>query len=372
MSSRPRVFYVLGSLEANDWGEEIVSILGRLSRASFEPRVISLGGREDLRERIADMKVRVYPLGLSGPVGAVLAVPKVRALLKNMDADVVHGFGSWGGAVATLAAPKGVAVIRSVSRPPASGRDLKGWILALMERLARRRKGVHYVVPDETGRQVVADHYGGGEVTVLPSSVDVTEIRERVRAMGREGGRRHLGIGEGETVFACVSPFHSEATMDEILQGIAVARRERPDTRVFLVGGGRYEASSRWKAEELQLDDSVVFLGRGPETDPIWAAADAVVDAAPWPTWSRGALVAHAAGLPVVKRVEGVVNGGLNEEAAMPKVSGRADWFAADLVRLAEDEGLRRRLAGRAAEVVKGNDAAEVADKLRALYKRLG
>jgi glycosyltransferase involved in cell wall biosynthesis len=332
---------------------------------------VALGGREDLRERIADMKVRVYPLGLSGPLGAWMAIRKVRGILTQMDADLVHGFGSWGGAVAALAAPEGVSVVRSVSRPPASGRDLRGWILGFMERRAARREGVHYVVPDEGAREMVAKHYGGGDTTVLPPSVDIAAIREKVESIGREGGRRHLGVADGETVFACVSPFHSESAMDEILRGVAVARRERPDTRVFLVGGGRYEASSRWKAEELQLDDSVVFLGRGPDTDALWAAADAVVDAAPWAGWSRGAMMGQAAGLPVVKRVDGVVNGGLTEDADTPKISGRADWFAADLVRLAEDGELRRRLGERSRDAVAGNDAADVADELRQLYKRL-
>ena len=51
---RPRLFYILGSLEANDTGEEIITILGRLSRAQFEPRVVALGGHEDLQGRIVD------------------------------------------------------------------------------------------------------------------------------------------------------------------------------------------------------------------------------------------------------------------------------------------------------------------------------
>ena len=60
MRSRPRVFFVLGSLEANDTGDEIVTILGRLPRARFEPRVIALGGREDLQGRV----VRTLASGL--------------------------------------------------------------------------------------------------------------------------------------------------------------------------------------------------------------------------------------------------------------------------------------------------------------------
>ena len=46
---RPRVLYVMGSLVANDLGEEIVTILGRLSRAQFDPRVVTLGGRDQIQ-----------------------------------------------------------------------------------------------------------------------------------------------------------------------------------------------------------------------------------------------------------------------------------------------------------------------------------
>ena len=57
--TRPRVPHVLGSLGANDVGEEIVTILGRLSRSEFDPRFVRLGGREDLRERVQEMPIKI-------------------------------------------------------------------------------------------------------------------------------------------------------------------------------------------------------------------------------------------------------------------------------------------------------------------------
>ncbi len=371
MANRPRVFYILGSLEANDMGEEIVAILGRLSRSTFEPRVIALGGREDLRERIAQMKVRVYPLGLSGPLGVVLAISKVRSILKSMDAEIVHGFGSWGGSVAALAAPKGVGVVRSVSRPPPSGSDLRGWLLGLMERGAARREGTHFVVPSESALSIVFDSYGGGVTSVVPTAVDLAAVRAGVEDVGHNGARVQMGIASGEFVFVCLTPFHSESAMDEILRGVAVARRERSEIRLFLAGSGRYEGSSRWKAEELQLDDAVVFLGRRPDVDGIWAAADLVIDAYPGPNWSRGARVAMGAGLPVVKRVDGVVNGGLDEGVDPPRISGRADWFGSDLVRLAQNKALRDRIRDGQRNTVDQNDVARGVDQLRDTYLSL-
>ena len=113
--SRPRILYVLSSLAANDLGDEIVTVLGRLSRSEFEPRVIALGGREELLGRILEMKVRCYSLGLAGALGAYRAVGKTRLLLDKLGPAVVHGYGSWGGAVAQLATARDVPVVRSVT-----------------------------------------------------------------------------------------------------------------------------------------------------------------------------------------------------------------------------------------------------------------
>ena len=90
--SRPRVLYILGSLAANDVGDEIVAILGQLSRSQFEPSVVTLGGREDLRQRVEEMKVRTHSLNLVGPMGMLRAVPKVRALIQRVGAELVHGY----------------------------------------------------------------------------------------------------------------------------------------------------------------------------------------------------------------------------------------------------------------------------------------
>ncbi|MGB1658407.1 MAG: glycosyltransferase family 4 protein [Longimicrobiales bacterium] len=368
--SRPKILYVMGSLVANDVGEEMVTVLGRLSRSSFDPRVVTLGGREELKERIEEMKVRTYSLGLVGPLGALRAVGKVRNLIRTTGVDVVHGYGSWGGAVAQLAAPRDVGVVRSVSRPPKHEKDLRGRILRALERRARGRHRTRFVVPNEgsVGLAVRAYAAAEGHVTVLPTSIDVAAIRERVSRLTRDGARRLMGIGEAETVFVLMSNFDSGGGMDRILTGLSVARVEDPHMRIFVVGSGRYEGSTRWKAEELNLGDSVVFLGPGAESDPIWTAADVAIDATPWASWSRSALIAIAAGLPAVKMQAGV--GGWSEELdeSLPMISGQPEPFAGDLMRLAADGSLREDILAHGAKVSEEVDVGNVVEKLAELY----
>lgn len=371
--SRPRIVYVLSSLAANDLGDEIVTILGRLSRSAYEPRVIALGGREELLGRLVEMKVRCYSLGLAGPIGAYRAVAKTRSLLRKLGPAVVHGYGSWGGSVAQLAAAPDVPVVRSVTRPPNHEKDMRGRVLQHLERKARTRAGTRFIVPNEGSRGLAVRAYGAadGHVTVLPRSVDVGDVRDRVARTGRDEARTLMGIMSGEKAFVLVSAFDSAARMDQILTGFSMATKEEPGLRLFVVGSGRYEGSTRWKAEELQLGDSVVFLGRGTEAGPIWAAADVAIDASPWASWSRSALIALAAGLPTLKRQEGV--GGWSEELdeSLPMISGPPERFAAEIVQLARDSGTRAEIRTRGEGFARDVDAARVVDELGDLYRSL-
>lgn len=371
--SRPRILYVLSSLAANDLGDEIVTILGRLSRSEFEPTVIGLGGREELLGRIVEMKVPCHPLGLAGPLGAYRAVGKTRRLLAELDPAVVHGYGSWGGAVAQLATPSDVPVVRSVTRPPNHERDLRGRVLQHLERRARSRAGTRFIVPNEGSRGLAVRAYGAaeGHVSVMPRSVDVGEIRDRVARTSREDARTLMGIGADQTAVVLLSGFESGARMDQILAGFALATEEAPELRMFIVGSGRYEGSTRWKAEELGLGDSVVLLGRGTEAGPIWSAADVAIDASPWASWSRSALVAIAAGLPTLKRQEGV--GGWSEELEeeLPMISGAPERFAAELVQLVRTPATRAEIRAQLAGVTAAVDAARTVDGLADLYRSL-
>jgi glycosyltransferase involved in cell wall biosynthesis len=210
-----------------------------------------------------------------------------------------------------------------------------------------------------------------GHVSVMPRSVDLGDVRDRVARTSRTEARTLMGIGPGETAFVLVSAFDSGARMDQILTGFAMAIRELPTLRMFIVGSGRYEGSTRWKAEELQLGDSVVFLGRGTEAGPIWSAADVAIDASPWASWSRPALLALAAGIPTVKRQDGL--GGWSEELgeSLPMISGTPERFAAELVRLAKDPATRDEIKAQSADVVRSVDAARVVDQMGALYRSL-
>jgi len=334
---------------------------------------VALGGREDLLRRVVELKVKTDSFGLAGPLGAYRAVSKVKGIISRDGADVVHAFGSWGGAVAQLAVPPGTSVVRSVTHPPNHEKDLRGRILRYLEKRARSRaSSTRFVVPNEGSRGLAERAYGATEsnVTVLPRSIDVADVQDRVRRTSREDARAQLGIKAGEVAVAILSDFDSGARMDQVLAGLVLAFKATPGLNLFFLGSGRHEGSTQWKAQELGLGEAD-FLGRGSEAGPIWAAADLAIDASPWSSWSRSALIALAAGVATVKRQEGV--GGWSEELGerLPMISGEPERFAAELGRLAQDASVRAEVLKAGAAFVQSVDSAKVAAELGKLYKSL-
>lgn len=363
--SRPLLLYVLDSLEEDDVGDQVVTLLGRLSRSRYEPRVVALGPRGSLGGRIREMKVTVHRLDLSGPVGSLMAVPRLRRLLVGLKADILHAFQPWSGAVAQLAAPRGVRVFRTVDESESAPSSMGSRLGAALARSALTRGNGRFFVPEEDMRDRVRERFRVQDVEVVPACLDILGIRERVGGSCRGDARVRLGMDAEERVVLCLTDFHDRELMDGILEGFAMARTERGGVRLFLVGTGPEEGAARWQAEELRLDDSVVFMGASPERWALLAASDAVVDAGSWPGWSRLSMEAMAAGLPVVRHVAET-----DDRADAPDgISGPPLRFARRFLALVGDDGVRGELKRLSAERSGPHDVAVIAERWAEAYQ---
>lgn len=364
--NRPRLFYVLDSLEENEVGDQVATLLGRIPRSRYEPRVVSLGPRGSLGSRIREMRVTVHRLELTGALGAVLAVPRLAHLLKGLRCEVLHTFQPWSGAVAQLAAPQGARVYRWVRGFPPEPRTLEERFQAWVERRAAQRPGRRVFASDEGARRAVAARFRLDDVPVVPECVDLGMVRERILRVRTREARIHLGLGDGQRAVLCFSDFVDGARMARLLEGFALARTEMPPLRLFIYGRGPEEGAVRWKAEDLHLEDSVVFLGAATQRETALRGAEAVVDSGAWSGWSRGALEGMALGHPVMRWV---VSEDDPDAGRYPAVTtGPAERFARDLLALMRDEALRTRVARRCAEEAQAYDVATVADRWAELY----
>lgn len=364
-----RLFYVLDSLEENDVGDQVATLIERLPRERFEPRVVGLGMPGPLSERLRRLSVSVHPMELSGPVGSYLSVSRLRRLLRGLRADVVHTFQPWSGAAAQLAAPRGAQVVRSITSftkgPQSFERRMQDW---LERRAARRREGCLLTVPDVLAKTAVIRTFGVEGVEVVPQCLDLTRVRESSRSLPEQDARVRLGLADGEHAVIVYSDFADRALPSQILDGFAAAHLERPELRLLFVGSGPEEGVARWHAEELHLGDSVVFYGAAPDRPAVLRAGGAAIDAGSFPGASRICIEAMAVGLPVLRWVvDEHVPPGAGREAS---TGGPADRFARDLLRVLSDTELRGRVTAFGRDEAAEHDAMVVAERWSEIYTR--
>jgi glycosyltransferase involved in cell wall biosynthesis len=134
------------------------------------------------------------------------------------------------------------------------------------------------------------------------------------------------------------------------VEAIAIARKADVDIELTLVGGGN-QKPVRELAKSLGVEDLVNLQGATDDVGSYWPAAHVGLICSECEAFGLVTVEAMRAGLPVCgtdgggtpEIIDAEVNGLLSP-------AGDANALAANLMRLESDEGLRRRMAFRAAE----------------------
>ena len=262
--------------------------------------------------------------------------------------------------------PSGVEVFRWVQGLAPEPTTAEGRLKAWLERRASRRRSGRFIASDEGVVETVRQRYRVDDVVVVHQALDLGKIRSRVEAVTIRDARVRLGLSEGQRAVVAVSDFQDRSRMYQLLEGFATARTEEPSLRLFVVGRGPEEGSARGYAEDLRLEDSVIFLGSDPSRPSLLRVAEVVVDAGAWPGWAQASVEAMAMPLPVLRWVDGDDDPGAQRYPA--RTTGPANRFARDVLDLLEDGKPRTEAARRSAELASAYSVATVADRWAEIY----
>jgi PEP-CTERM/exosortase A-associated glycosyltransferase len=152
----------------------------------------------------------------------------------------------------------------AVSHGTAREGDLRYRITRALETHALRHADHCFCICEGLRRDIAARGIPESRITVIPNAVDIGNFQP----VGQvdEALAARLGL-QGRQVVGFIGSFYFYEGLELLLEAAAILRRDLPELRVLLVGGGPAEAMLREKAAALGLADVTVFAGRVPQRE---------------------------------------------------------------------------------------------------------
>lgn len=206
---------------------------------------------------------------------------------------------------------------------------------------------------------------------VVPNGIPAPEP---VPSGRRAEVRAELGVADDDVVVLMVARLSRQKAHDVMLD--AIARADRPNLRLVVVGDGKRREELEALVAERGLEKAVSFLGLRRDVPRLLAGGDVFALSSVHEGVPISVIEAMTAGLPVVATDVGALRDQVTEGVDGFLVpSGDAEALAGRLARLADDPSLRAELGRRAqerarAEFTVENTAAAFTEMVESVARR--
>lgn len=226
------------------------------------------------------------------------------------------------------------------------------------------------VAPSDPLRQVLHDYGVDTPVHVIPTGLPADRFRlgdgRRFRALA--------GLPPDRPLVTYIGRVAHEKNIEFLVRAFAQVRKAVPEAILVIAGEGPARESLRRRVADLGLAPDVYFAGyldRDTVLLDCYAAATVFVFASRTETQGLVLLEAMAQGTPVVSTAALGTRSILAPACGALIAEEREEPFAASVVRVLTDEGLRRTLSDQGRTYARGWSSAAMAGRLGELYQSL-
>jgi len=179
-------------------------------------------------------------------------------------------------------------------------------------------------------------------ISIVNEGVEIPPLPKQEQ---RNSARRHWGIKDHEFLVGCVSVFVPEKGQRHLIEAMPKVRASHPEARLILAGDGTCLAELQALAKTLHQSEAILFPGFVNDVAEVYAALDAFAFPSEFEGLGTALQAAMACGLPCISTNRGALGEVVDQERTALVVEPDAGEIAAAMLRLLDDEGLRRRLA---------------------------
>lgn len=369
-----RVLYLVDSLGTGGAERGLTLTIRHLDRSKVEPEVAYLWDPSPLRAGLESAGVRVHRIGVRPGIGASLAIPRVRTLLRAGGFDAIHTQVLWASITGRIAGRlAGVKVISHIANVETGGlRDQelepgvarKARMLARIDGWTGRRFVDRFVAISEAVR---ADPIRGAGWD--RSRIDVVLRGQELEELGeRATGSVTPPLNDtGSPTLLCVGRLAEQKGHRFLLEAMPLILARHPDAHLLLAGDGHLRGSLQVRAGPL--GNRVSFLGVRDDVPALINYVDLFVFPSLWEGQGNALLEAMAVGAPIVATdipsTRGTVT---DEEQALLVPPGDASALASAVNRLLAEPGFAARLGEAARDRARDYDIERTTRDLEAVY----
>jgi len=208
----------------------------------------------------------------------------------------------------------------------------------------------------DVARSLVDSGIATERISVVNEGVEIFPLRTLEQ---RSSARKHWGVGENEFLFGCVSVFVPEKGQRHLIEALPIVRAVHPEVRLLLAGDGACRADLEALTKKLGQAEAVLFPGFVKEVAQVYAALDAFAFPSEFEGLGTALQTAMAAGLPCISTKRGALGEVVESERTALVAEPDGKEFAAMMLRLIDDEGLRKKLSDAGRREVEQRFSAE-------------
>ena len=348
-----KVIHVITRLDLGGAQQNTLYCVENHDRGRYRTGLVAgLGGELDAEAvELSDAEISLvdwlpYPIS---PLRDLAAVFKLKKLLQERAADVVHTHSSKAGVVGRLAArlagvPVIVHTVHGWSFNDTQHALLRRFYIALERWLARSTDALVTVAAADRDLGLELGIGTPDKYRVIHSGIDIQSYLRPASA--RDLARKELGYGSDVTVvgtIACLK--HQKAPLD-FIEAARQAAAANPRLRFFIAGDGPLRTEVEQAVAVAGLEDKVKLLGWRQDVPELLAAMDLFLLTSLFEGLPRAVLQAMAAGVPVIATaVNGTPEVVIDGETGRLIEPGKPDQAAARILELAKGHQFSRRLA---------------------------